>query len=138
LVNLKIQGCKNGKKYTAAFKHKHRDLCLGIKLILKLMDEGSFFFMVEFTMPSVLSERFMSRIPEQRATVSRLFSDGKLVSYGVSIEDSRIWAVFVSNTEGGVEELVRSLPLTRFTTYKIHLMNFYNLISTSIPAFSIN
>ena len=95
-------------------------------------------YMVDFTMPSVLNDRFTSRIPEQRAVVNQYFVDGKLVSYCVSLEKSKVWAVFNAETEDDVLSLVRGLPLSRYMQYQISSLTFYNVLTTKIPNFSVN
>jgi muconolactone delta-isomerase len=102
------------------------------------MSNDVFQYMVEFRLPEVISERFQNRIPEQRTLVNRYFSQGKLVSYGVSLEGHKAWAVFNADTEYEVLELVRNLPLTRFMSYEIKPLTFYNLIGSSVPNFSVN
>jgi muconolactone delta-isomerase len=95
-------------------------------------------FMVDFKMPTLMTERFTSRIPEQRALVDQYFADGKLSSYGVSLENARVWAVF--NADSAIEALalVRSLPLTRMMQFDIMPLTFFNVVTTSVPDFSVN
>ena len=95
-------------------------------------------YMVDFTLPNILTERFTSRIPEQRALVNQYFTDGKLVSYGVSLETGKVWAVFNAFSETAVLELIRALPITQFCRYKIHPMTFFNVLTAKVPSFSVN
>jgi hypothetical protein len=78
--------------------------------------------MVDFTLPKVLSEEFLRQIPHQRAKVNKLFRDGKLVNYALSLDNSKIWATINANSELDVLQLVSQLPLTRFMQYKINLL----------------
>jgi muconolactone delta-isomerase len=95
-------------------------------------------FMVDFSMPALLTERFTRKIPEQRALVNEYFNEGKLVSYAVSIEKGRVWAVFNAESETEVNEMVQSLPLTRYMRYSIATLTFYNILAMRMPQFSIN
>jgi hypothetical protein len=95
-------------------------------------------YMVDFTLPSIITERFSSHIPEQRALVNKYFEEGKLVTYGVSLETGRCWAVFNADTESEVLTLIRALPLTRFCHFRIHAMTFYNVMTARVPNFSVN
>ncbi len=95
-------------------------------------------FMVDFTMPNILSDRFTNRIPEQRAIVNQYFADGKLVSYCVSLEKSKVWAIFNAETEEEVRTLISLLPLTRFMSFDICPLAFYNVQTTKVPSFSVN
>lgn len=102
------------------------------------MTNDVYHYMVDFTMPEVLTERFTSYIPEQRAMVNKYFSDGKLVSYSVSLEKLKVWAVFVAESEEEVVKLIRAMPLTRYMRYDISVLTFYNIMTTKVPNFSVN
>jgi muconolactone delta-isomerase len=95
-------------------------------------------FMVDFKMPALLTERFTSRIPEQRAMVDQYFIEGKLASYGVSLENARVWAVFNANSATEALALARSLPLTRMMQFDIMPLTFYNVVTAHVPDFSVN
>ncbi|MCP3929514.1 MAG: hypothetical protein GY705_10475 [Bacteroidetes bacterium] len=95
-------------------------------------------FMVDFSLPDVLSVEFMDLISEQRAQVNRYFSEGKLVSYALSFENSKLWAIFNASSELEVLELITDLPLTRFMQVEVSVLTFYNTFSQEIPNFSMN
>jgi muconolactone delta-isomerase len=95
-------------------------------------------FMVDFTLPEVLTEDFMSLIPKQRASVNRFFAAGKLVNYALSLEKSKLWAVFNANSELEVMELIVEMPLTQFMEVRISVLTFYNTTQERVPEFSMN
>ena len=95
-------------------------------------------YMVDFTLPEVLTEEFMSLIPYQRARVNQLFTEGKLVNYALSLESSRLWAVFTANSEMDVMEIIAEMPLTKFMKVRINMLTFYNTAQENVPAFSMN
>ena len=95
-------------------------------------------YMIDFTMPETLTDRFTGRIPAQRAMINTYFADGKLLSYAVSLESSKVWAVFNADSESEVIAFVEALPLTRFMNYEIINLTFYNTLAARIPNFSIN
>ena len=95
-------------------------------------------FMVDFTMPELITERFTRRIPEQRAMVNDYFGENILVSYAVSLERGKVWAIFNGDSEDEVKMLVAAMPLTRYMTYTINILTFYNLMTAQLPAFSVN
>ena len=97
-----------------------------------------FQFMVEFTMPPVLNDRFTSTIPAQRAKINQMFSSGKIVSYAVSLENSKVWAVFNADTEAEANELARELPLTKYMSYVVNPLTFMNILTARVPSFSVN
>ena len=95
-------------------------------------------FMVDFTMPELITERFTHRIPDQRTMVNDYFGENILVSYAVSLEKGKIWAIFNGDNEEEVKSFVTAMPLTRYMTYTINILTFYNLMTAQLPAFSVN
>ena len=95
-------------------------------------------YMVDFTLPKILTEDFLRLIPHQRAKVNKLFRDGRLVNYALSLDNSKMWAVVCANSEIEVVEFLDQLPLTRFMKYKISMLTFYNSVNAEAPVFSMN
>lgn len=95
-------------------------------------------FMVDFTLPETLTEDFMEKIPHQRAKVNRLFREGKLVNYALSLQTSRMWAVVNANSEWEVKEILALLPLTKYMKIQVSTLTFYNALEEEIPVFSMN
>jgi muconolactone delta-isomerase len=94
--------------------------------------------MVDFTMPQELPDAFVSRIPEQRAAVNRLLNEGKILNYALSLENSKLWAVFSATSEAELMEMVASLPLSSFMKVRVSELTFYNAAHPFTPAFSMN
>ena len=95
-------------------------------------------FMVDFTLPEILNDRFQSLIPNQRAKINTYFSQGHLVSYSVSLESGKCWAVFRANDDLEVLEMVEALPLTRYMEYDIAPLTFHNTFAPLSFSFSLN
>jgi len=83
-------------------------------------------FLVDFTLPNNLDEEFMDLIPYQRAMVNRLFKDGVLLNYALSLESSRLWCIINATSEIEVQTIVSDLPLTEFMKYEVNMLTFYN------------
>ena len=94
--------------------------------------------MVDFTLPQDLNNEFISHIPLQRNFVEKLFLQGKLLNYSLSLENSKLWAVFNADSEVDVLELVSKMPLSPFMKIKISALTFYNALSNPAPVFSYN
>lgn len=94
--------------------------------------------MVDFTLPSQLSQEFIQLIPSQRAVVNRLLNEGKLLNYALSLENSKLWAVFSVENEAELMELISSLPLTGFMRVRINELTFFQSANPFAPAFSFN
>ncbi len=100
--------------------------------------ETTYHFMVDFTLPDVLTEDFMNQIPFQRAAVDRFFKEGKLVNYALSLENSKIWAIFNASSEMNVMDMIADLPLTPFLEVEISMLTFYNSMHQEMHSFSMN
>lgn len=102
------------------------------------MDNSIIQYMVDFTLPSELSETFIQLIPEQRSTVNRLMSEGKIMNYALSLENSKLWAVFSVDSEAELMDLISTLPLSRYMKVKFYELTFFNASHPFIPSFSVN
>ena len=100
--------------------------------------DTTYHYMVDFTLPSVLSDEFIDLIPTQRAEVDLLLKEGKLVNYMLALEDAKLWAVFNANSEYEVMQLIAELPLTSFMEVKISQLTMHNTPQEAMPAFSMN
>lgn len=94
-------------------------------------------FMVDFSLPQELSRSFLELVPYQEAIISDYLSQGKLINYAISLEKSKIWAVFSASSEVEVLEMLIDFPLTKFMQVEISLLQQYNYKSNA-PSFSMN
>ena len=69
------------------------------------------FYMIEFELPEVLNPKFLSKIPQQRSKIDELMDLGKVRSYSLSEDRSRLWMVVVAETEDDVNEILDEMPL---------------------------
>lgn len=95
-------------------------------------------FMVDFTLPSELSEEFIDLIPYQRNVVNRYLSEGKLINYALSLENAKLWAVFNAESEMEVMEMIIDFPLTKFMQVEICMLSTYNAPTPTTMNFSLN
>ena len=70
--------------------------------------------------------------------VNQLLTEGKILNYALSLENSKLWVVFVAQSESDLMEMVQRLPLTRFMKLRVNELTFYNSFNAFIPAFSVN
>ena len=102
------------------------------------MVKGSSQFMVDFTLPQILNNEFINHFQQQKKIVDQLFSEGKLLNYSLSLETSKLWAVFNAESEVDVLEMVSKMPLSPFMKINISALTLYNALSNPIPVFSSN
>ena len=93
--------------------------------------------MVEFDIPHPLTEDFLDLVPEQREVIDDLFSRGELLSYTVSSNRRRVWAVIVTENESKLLNLIDELPMTSYMDYDYNELMFYNTVH-QMPAMSLN
>ncbi|MFM7399615.1 MAG: muconolactone Delta-isomerase family protein [Bacteroidota bacterium] len=101
-------------------------------------NNGPLQYMVDFTLPSELSEDFIQKIPSQRNLVNRLIGEGKVLNYSLSLQDSKLWVVFCADTEAELLDMVYQLPLTRYMSVRISALSLYSSSRVNLPAFSVN
>lgn len=94
-------------------------------------------FMVEFDLPS-FTEEFVARIPAQRLKINELLVAGKIHSYSLSLDRSRLWCIINADTEIDVLDIIDEFPLKDFMYSTIHPLMFSNGVTFKIPAFSLN
>lgn len=95
--------------------------------------EAQIQFMVDFTLPQELTQEFLTLIPHQHRKITMLFGAKKLLSYGLSLENRKMWAVLKAPTTQEVTEIARSLPLSPFMEIKISKLTFYDMVGQSKP-----
>jgi muconolactone delta-isomerase len=96
-------------------------------------------FMVDFTLPVLFSEEFTALVPAQRVMVNEYFMEGKLLSYALSLEQSRLWAVFNAESASDVKRYIKAMPLSKMMTSEISELTFFNIIQPSVlPIISLN
>ena len=93
--------------------------------------------MVEFELPEVLSEEFIRLIPSQRNFVNHLLAEGKIRSYSLSLDRSRLWAIFAAETEFEVLEMIAQFPLNVYMIPHVQELAFHNA-QDMVLQFSMN
>jgi len=95
-------------------------------------------FMVEFELPEILTDDFMSLIPEQRYVINKMMADGKLKSYSLASDRSVLWAVFDADSEFEVLEMIAQMPLCDYMEPYISELMFHNTADETVLQFSLN
>ena len=94
-------------------------------------------YMVIFNIPSPLSEEMLDLIPEQRAAMDELFTTGKLLSYTVSLDRSKLWAIFLAEEESELFSYIDRFPMTSFMDFDYKEIMFHNTVHL-MPMMSLN
>ena len=94
-------------------------------------------YMVEFDVYYDIDTEFETKIPQQRLAVSKLFDKGKLMSYSLSKERTKLWGVFFVASESELINIIEALPLTPYMDYDYSELMFHNGLHL-IPSMSLN
>jgi muconolactone delta-isomerase len=95
-------------------------------------------FMVDITLPSELTEEFLALIPKQRSLINQLFTQGKLTSYSLAIDRSKLWATFAAESEEDVVYILSLLPLRKFMQIEIRQLAFHQNTTHNLARISMN
>lgn len=97
---------------------------------------AAFFFQLE--LPE-MSDSIASVIPVHRLHINKLFAEGRIFSYSVSMSRSTIWVVINAEDEAEANELVLSFPLyPHFTEVNCTPLLFHNTLPATMPGMSLN
>ena len=94
-------------------------------------------YMVVFEVPYPITEQIISLIPDQREQVENLFTAGKLTMYSLAIDRSKLWALFLAESESQLISLIDRLPLSSYMDYNYHELMFHQSAQL-LPALSLN
>ena len=95
-------------------------------------------FMVEFKLPEILTEDFISLIPEQRAKINALMDAGVIMCYTLNMERTKLWTVIVAKSELAVMDVLAQFPLIGFMKPEINELTFHHQSSLVMPSISLN
>ena len=94
-------------------------------------------FMVEFELPEVLSETFISTIPRHRFVVNKMLAEGVIQTYSLALDRSRLWVTMRAPSEAALKEQINRLPLADYMKPHIVELMFHNTAS-AVMHFSLN
>ena len=94
-------------------------------------------YMVEFVVPTPLPDELFQMIPEQRKEVDNLFTSGHLLSYTLSMERNKLWAVFLAGSESELLSHIDQLPLSKYMEYNYYELMFHQSLKL-LPTMSLN
>ena len=98
-----------------------------------------FQYMVEITLPRSINQDFMDKIPAQRARVTKMMRENKLLTYTLAADRSRLWATFMAGSEQEVMDLLATFPLIGYMRkVEVHALMFNEISAHTRPQFSLN
>jgi len=94
-------------------------------------------YIVEFDILDPYDPVLYAGIPDQRQVVNDLFTSGKLVTYTLTMDRSKLWAIFVVSAESELINLIDRLPLSQYMDYQYKELMFHQSIRL-LPTMSLN
>jgi len=98
---------------------------------------NTFEYMIDIDLPE-LTKEFIELIPSQVAMTNRLMKKGKLTSYTLTSDRTKLWVTLNAASEDEVIEILQSFPIYSYLQYKIYKLAFNNYVSFSLPKVSLN
>lgn len=89
--------------------------------------------MIEFDLPNDLTEDFVAKIPSQRLMVNKLMEEGKLFSYSLSANRSKLWCIVSAESEFEALEIIADFPLIDYMKPKVTELMFHNMLAMMTP-----
>ena len=88
---------------------------------------------------SEFSDDIAAIVPFHRAHINKLFAEGRILSYSVSVHRNMIWCVINAEDEQEAMEMVLSFPLYQyFVEVSCHPLLFHNILPATLPGISLN
>jgi muconolactone delta-isomerase len=94
--------------------------------------------MVEIDLPAVMTDEFARKVPAQRQMVNDLMEQGRLMSYALTADRTKLWCVFKAESEIEVMTLMSAFPLIDYMSPTISELMFNNVVALRLPLFSLN
>jgi hypothetical protein len=94
-------------------------------------------YMVEFNLPDVFVDEFISKIPQQRKQIEDLMTRGIVKSYSLALNYSKLWMIVSADTEFDIMKILEDLPLSNFMIPSIAPLMFHKANKT-VREFSLN
>ncbi len=95
-------------------------------------------YLIDCDLPTNLTAEFISLIPKHREQVDGQFATGKITSYTLSQDHSKLWLTCKAVSEAEVMDLLSSFALTRFMRCTVHELMLYEKANENLPQVALN
>jgi muconolactone delta-isomerase len=94
-------------------------------------------YMVDIDLPE-LTQEFVSLIPSQIVTTNKLMKSGKISSYTLSSDRTKLWVLINAESEKEATDILKTFPIYPYLDFNIYKLAFNNTISVFLPKLSLN
>ncbi|PIX93806.1 MAG: hypothetical protein COZ25_08765 [Ignavibacteria bacterium CG_4_10_14_3_um_filter_37_18] len=95
-------------------------------------------FMATISLPEVISEEYIERIPAQKEYIGKLVSQKKITSYALSSDKTKLWRTFSVNSKEEIRELLLEFPLYLCMEIEIDGLLFHENTKLLFPQLFFN
>lgn len=95
-------------------------------------------YMLEIALPPYLTDDFIGMVSEQQMEVEQLLTEGRIKSFSLALDRSKLWVVIEAVNEGEVLKVVELFPILKKSKVHIQELAFYQRQLGEIPHFSLN
>jgi hypothetical protein len=95
-------------------------------------------YLFQIELPEITDE-VDAAISDQREYINKLFTEGRILSYSVSLQRDHIWCVVAAESEKEAMDLISAFPLRKFfADVSYHQLLFHNTMPAALPEISLN
>jgi len=94
-------------------------------------------YMIDIDLPEMTQE-FISLIPSQIVVINKLMKTGKISSYTLSSDRTKLWVLINAETEKEVVDILKEFPIYPYLIFNVYKLAFNNTISVFLPKVSLN
>ncbi|MFN6944309.1 MAG: hypothetical protein ACK4ND_05140 [Cytophagaceae bacterium] len=96
-------------------------------------------YMIDICLPLNFDEGYKEKIPEQIEYIDELMDEEVIISYSVSVDQSRAWIIMIGSSKEEIIDWLSDFPLESYLKYTIHQLSAFSTNQKpEIPPFSIN
>lgn len=95
-------------------------------------------YLVDCDLPSNLTAEFISLIPKHREQVDGQFAAGRILSYTMSQDHSKLWMTFHAVSETEVMDVLATFALTKFMRCTVHELMHHKEANETLPQVALN
>jgi len=95
-------------------------------------------YMINIKLPQTLTEEFVQLIPKQHSRINQLMDQGKIFTYSLSADRTRLWVIVKAKSEKEVMDLLSTFPLIGFMSPEITELAFYMSEPVGMPKLIFN
>lgn len=95
-------------------------------------------YMIDIQLPDDFTQDFIELIPYQRALIDQLMNEGKILTYSLAANRSKLWVIVDANNRHEVYNILSGFPIFDFIKSTVSELAFHNHAEQGTLQFSLN